>query len=174
MLASGMDRAQQNDVFGVFLTVRSRLAGLIYSRVRDYSITADLVQDTFLRLWERKSALRNVSDLAGYFLITGRNIASDHARRSRLAPVIADISQLEHIADPYPSAEQFVVGQQELARLQRVIDAMPPRARQVFVLSRIEGLTYVEIGNQLGISPKTVFSHMVVALERLQAGMQTS
>jgi RNA polymerase sigma-70 factor (ECF subfamily) len=115
-----------------------------------------------------------VSDLAGYFLITGRNIASDHARRSRLAPVIADISQLEHIADPYPSAEQFAVGQQELARLQRVIDAMPPRARQVFVLSRIEGLTYVEIGNQLGISPKTVFSHMVVALERLQAGMQTS
>src|SRR5690606_35461159 len=134
MLASGMDRAQQNVVFGVFLTVSSRLAGLIYSRVRDYSTTAVLVQDTFLRLWERKSALRNVSDLAGYFLITGRNIASDHARRSRLAPVIADIAQLEHIADPYPSAEQFVVGQQELARLQRVIDTMPARARQVFVL----------------------------------------
>lgn len=172
MLATGMDRTQQSDVFGVFLTIRSRLAGLIYSRVRDYSVTADLVQDTFLRLWERKSALRNVSDLAGYFLITGRNLASDHERRSRLAPVIADIAQLEHIADPHPSAEQLVAGRQELARLQQVIDAMPARARQVFVLSRIEGLTYVEIGRQLGISPKTVFSHMVVALERLQAGMQ--
>lgn len=48
---------------------------------------------------------------------------------------------------------------------------MPPRAREVFLLSRIEGLTYVEIGERLGISPKTVFGHMVVALERLRAQM---
>lgn len=46
---------------------------------------------------------------------------------------------------------------------------MPARAQQVFILARIDGLTYVEIGERLGISPKTVFGHMVVALERLRA-----
>jgi len=46
---------------------------------------------------------------------------------------------------------------------------MPPRAREVFMLARFEGLSYVEIGQRLDISPKTVFSHMVSALERLRS-----
>lgn len=64
-----------------------------------------------------------------------------------------------------------MIGRQELERLQMLVDALPPRCRDVFLLSRIEGLTFVEIGQRLHISPKTAFGHMVTALEKLKTGM---
>ncbi|WP_235938101.1 RNA polymerase sigma factor [Endobacterium cereale] len=153
--------------------VRARLTRVIYRRVRCTATTADLMQDTFLRFWERPNVLRDVADLAGYFMVTGRNLALDHERRKKIAPFVDGIEGLESISDPTPSAETATMDRQELRRLQVGIEKLPPQARQVFMLSRLEGLTYVQIGEQLGISPKTVFGHMVVALDRLRAEMKT-
>jgi RNA polymerase sigma-70 factor (ECF subfamily) len=122
-----------------------------------------------LRLWERRSILPAATDIAGYFIRTGRNLAIDHGRRQRIAPFVQGVEHLEAIADRTPSPEDYAISRHELQRLQRAIDGLPPRAREVFVMARLDGLSYVEIGTQLGISPKTVFSHMVTALERLKA-----
>ncbi|MGU3575103.1 RNA polymerase sigma factor [Brucellaceae bacterium C25G] len=152
----------------VFFEVRTRLTRVIYGCLNDRTETQDLVQDTFVRLWERKGLLNEVKDIKGYFIRTGRNIALDYRRRLRLAPVLIDVKELEWIQDLSPSVEQEIISRAELQRLRKIIEAMPPRARQVFILSRIEGMSYVQIGLELGISPKTVFNHMVTALERLQ------
>jgi RNA polymerase sigma factor (sigma-70 family) len=166
-----MDDIRRRDFLEVFLSVRERLAAAIQRRVECAATTADLTQDTFLRLWERPGLLRDVSDLAGYFVTTGRNLAADHERRRRIAPFVAGVDHLEYVADNRPSAEDVVLTRDELKKLQDIVNSLPPKCRQVFLLSRIEGLSYVEIGTKLGISPKTVFSHMVTALERLKAGM---
>jgi RNA polymerase sigma factor (sigma-70 family) len=166
-----MTSAHRPEILDTFLHVRTRLSAVIYQRVRCSATTADLLQDTFLRFWERRSLLREVADLAGYFMTTGRNLALDHQRRKRIAPFVDGIDGLEAVSDPSPSAEQVAISTGELRRISAVIDNMPPRARQVFLMSRIDGLTYAEIGTHLGISSKTVFSHMVVALERLRSEM---
>ncbi|MDM9625256.1 RNA polymerase sigma factor [Rhizobium sp. S152] len=168
-----MTRAHPPEILDTFLHVRTRLSAVIYRRVRCSATTADLLQDTFLRFWERRWLLREVADLAGYFMTTGRNLALDHQRRKRIAPFVDGIDGLEAVCDPSPSAEQIAIGINELRRISAIIDNMPPRARQVFLMSRIDGLTYTDIGTQLGISPKTVFSHMVVALERLRSEMMS-
>ncbi len=166
-----MDDIRRNDFLVIFLSIRDRLTAVIQRRVTCSATAADLTQDTFLKLWERRNLLRGVSDLAGYFVTTGRNLAADHERRRRISPFVAGIEHLEHVADNRPSAEDIMLSRDELRRLQEIVDALPPKCRQVFLLSRLEGLTYVEIGARLGISPKTVFSHMVTALQRLKAGM---
>ncbi|MBO9126621.1 MULTISPECIES: RNA polymerase sigma factor [unclassified Rhizobium] len=166
-----MTSAHRPEILDTFMNVRTRLSAVIYRRVRCPATTADLLQDTFLRFWERRSLLREVADLAGYFMTTGRNLALDHQRRNRIAPFVDGIDGLEAVSDPSPSAEQIAIGIHELRRISAIIDDMPPRARQVFLMSRVDGLTYAEIGTHLGISPKTVFSHMVVALERLRSEM---
>ena len=48
---------------------------------------------------------------------------------------------------------------------------MPAPCREIFLLVRVEGLTYVQIGERLGISPKTAYSRMVRALDLLKLGM---
>lgn len=167
-----MERAEHPEILDTFMGVRTRLTRVIYRRVNCQATTADLLQDTFLRFWERPGLLREVADLAGYFMITGRNLALDHERRRKIAPFVDGIDGLETISDPTPSVEASTISRQELLRVQAALDRMPPRARQVFLMSRIDGLTYVQIGERLGISPKTVFGHMVVALERLRAEMK--
>lgn len=167
-----MYSARHPEILETYLGVRARLTRVIYRRVHCSATTADLLQDTFLRFWERPGLLRDVADLAGYFMITGRNLALDHERRRKIAPFIDGIDGLETISDPTPSVEASTISRQELLRVQAALERMPARARQVFILSRIDGLTYVEIGERLGISPKTVFGHMVVALERLRADMK--
>ncbi len=164
-----MDSADQPEILEIFMGVRARLTRVIYRRVHCSATTADLLQDTFLRFWERPGLLRDVVDLAGYFMTTGRNLALDHERRRKIAPFVDGIGGLESICDSTPSVEEATISRQELLRVLAALERMPPRAQQVFMLSRIDGLTYVEIGERLGISPKTVFGHMVVALERLRA-----
>ncbi|WP_367353639.1 RNA polymerase sigma factor [Agrobacterium pusense] len=164
-----MESANRPEILETFMCVRSRLTRVIYRRVHCSATTADLLQDTFLRFWERPGLLRGVVDLAAYFMITGRNLALDYERRRKIAPFVDGIDGLESVGDPAPSAEAATISRQELLRVQAALERMPPRARQVFILARIDGLTYIEIGVRLGISPKTVFGHMVVALDRLRA-----
>ena len=166
-----MERVHQDILLDIFLSIRSRLSATIYNRVRCRATTADITQDTFLRLWERRSLLPAATDLAGYVVRTGRNLAIDHGRRQRIAPFVHGVAHLEMIADRTPSPEDHAISRRELELLQRAIDDLPPRARQVFIMARLDGMSYVEIGAQLKISPKTVFSHMVTALERIKAGL---
>jgi RNA polymerase sigma-70 factor (ECF subfamily) len=163
-----MESANHPEILETFMGVRSRLTSVIYRRVHCSATTADLLQDTFLRFWERPGLLRDVVDLAAYFMITGRNLALDHERRRKIAPFVDGIEGLESICDQAPSAEATTISRQELLWVQAAVERMPARAQQVFILARIHGLTYVEIGERLGISPKTVFGHMVVALDRLR------
>jgi RNA polymerase sigma-70 factor (ECF subfamily) len=167
-----METAHSRDLLEVFLSLRERLYLSIAKVVRSQTAAEDLVQDTFLRLWERRAFLPHALILPGYVVRTGRNLAIDFKRRERIAPFIEGVEMLEFLADTTPSPEHRAIAAQNLKSLSHAIAALPPRAREVFVLARIEGMTYVEIGERLGISPKTVFSHMVVALERLEAFRQ--
>ena len=76
------------------------------------------------------------------------------------------------VSRPGPHAEQVVLTRQELAILQQAVDELPPRCREVFVLARLEGPTYAQIGTRLGISPKTAFSHTVKALAHLHSRLE--
>ncbi|MEB2844629.1 sigma-70 family RNA polymerase sigma factor [Rhizobiales bacterium RZME27] len=164
-----MHSALTPDLLGTFLSLRKRLLSTISRLVHSHAIAEDLAQDTFVRLWERRATPIDPGHLQNYVLRTGRNLAIDFRRRERIAPFVHGIEHLDFIADHTPSPEDAAIGKQKLLTLSAAIEALPPRARQVFVMARIDGLTYVEIGKKLGISPKTVFSHMVSALEKLDS-----
>lgn len=164
-----MHSALTPDLLGTFLSLRKRLLSTISRLVHSHATAEDLAQDTFVRLWERRSTPIDPAHLKNYVLRTGRNLAIDFRRRERIAPFVQGIEHLDFIADPIPTPEDTTIDRQQLRALSAAIDALPPRARQVFIMARIDGLTYVEIGRQLDISPKTVFSHMVAALEKLDS-----
>lgn len=164
-----MQSALTPDLLGTFLSLRKRLLSTISRLVHSHATAEDLAQDTFLRLWERRAVSIEPGHLQNYVLRTGRNLAIDFQRRERIAPFVHGIEHLEFVADTVPTPEDTAIARQKVQALSAAIEALPPRARQVFTMARIDGLTYVEIGTALGISPKTVFSHMVTALEKLDS-----
>lgn len=77
-------------------------------------------------------------------------------------------SDLAELSSPEPSHEQRIATQQELALLQRVLLGLPPRCRQIYLLNRIEGMSYTEIAEHCGISVKAVEKHISKALKLLR------
>lgn len=71
--------------------------------------------------------------------------------------------------DPTGDPERALMGVQRLRAVRAEIDAMPPRRREVFLLHRIDELTYPQIAKRLGISVKAVEKHMSLAIKQLAA-----
>jgi len=110
-----------------------------------------------------------IAHLGAYLFRVARNLVIDHRRRqSASIEVKIDDSELQAIADPQPNAESQLVTRDELRRMDRIVAAMPARPREVFRLSRIEGLSFAEIARRLGISRQTVHEHMMRALLAIQ------
>jgi RNA polymerase sigma factor (sigma-70 family) len=124
----------------------------------------DMAQDAYLRLLKYEGATDIQSPPAMLFRIAG-NVAADHVRAAALRHRgrCVDIDVVE-LASEQPSAERELSGEQSLAALRRAIAELPPKCREVFLLSRVNGLTYAAIAVRCGISVKTVEKHISRAL----------
>lgn len=133
--------------------------------------SADLVQEAFLRTAEA-GRTSNIGSPFGFVLRVARNGVVDRLRsHTRWAKLMSEPISQDHWPDPSPDAERRVIASERLQRALACVDAMPPRRREVFLLHRLEGLTYVKIAKRLGISPKTVEDHMSAAMLQLSRGM---
>lgn len=134
----------------------------------------DDAEDIAQESWARIAAAvardeSRIGNFGAYLFRVARNLVVDHYRRQSTSPETnVDASELQAIADPRPSAESQLITHDELRRMDRIVAAMPARPREVFRLSRIEGLSFAEIARRLGISRQTVHEHMTRALLAIQ------
>lgn len=160
------------DVNALFRTYRQRLVHFVQRRKLSWHLADDIVQDTFLRVVATPS-LPEQRFAQSYLYRTANNLVIDHFRRERIISFVSEPDMaFELIADDRPSPEQIAWSRQELRQLQAALDALPQDLRAVFVLARVEGKTYVEIGKKLGIPSQTAFSRMVKALTLVKDAMQ--
>lgn len=95
------------------------------------------------------------------------NVVRDRARREAHAPREASAAEPDAIAAD-DSPEQHASDQQALARARSAILGLPPRCRAVYLMHRVEGLSYPEIARRCGISTKAVEKQMSNALRALR------
>jgi RNA polymerase sigma-70 factor (ECF subfamily) len=121
----------------------------------------ELTQDIFLRLWRNRAKLPHLENFPGYVFVVTRNRANSALKAQLLGSEEINDDRLSSLlTDPSRSLEN-----KELAAiLDEGIDALPPRRREVFLLSRLEEQTYEAIAERLGISRSAVRQHIVEAL----------
>lgn len=133
--------------------------------------SADLVQDAFLKTIEAGRTTK-IESPVGFLFRVARNSVIDRLRkRSRWSRLMSDADAPGEQADLSPGVERSLIASERLSVALACIDAMPSRRREVFLLQRIEGLTYVKIAKKLGISAKTVEAHMSAAMLQLSREM---
>jgi len=91
------------------------------------------------------------------------NLSAEQARRAKRSNVVAADVDLHNVIDPTPTADDVLAGQQRLRRLELGMRRLPPRSREVFLLHRSEGLSYLQIASQLHISVSMVEKHIARA-----------
>ncbi len=132
--------------------------------VGDIAQAEDIAQECMVKLWNHKDKLGDGS-VRGYFFTMIRNKSIDHLRKVKPQTVDLDSQQ---IAERNIDVLEF----EELKdKVHYLIDGLPDRCRQVFVLSRFEEMSYQEIADQLNISKKTVENQISKALNVLRKGL---
>lgn len=136
----------------------------------------DVLHDAFIRylLAARQTPIEQPN---AYLRRVAQSVLIDHFRQSgRFCSLdepdslaAAHESPTEHFA---PSAEHLADMQQRLVALQRIIDCLPPRCREVFWLARIEGHRQIDIARMLNISLSAVERHLIRALLDLRSARE--
>jgi len=131
----------------------------------DGDAAEDVVQQTFVRLWERREQLRLAGSLRGFLYRVARNLCFDKLRRSKARERAAERAKsVSAIPSPY---EQVAEGELT-AIIEKAIDALPERGREVFRLVRYQGLSHREVAETLDLAPQTVANHLGMALADLR------
>ncbi len=134
----------------------------------DADAAHDIVQETFVRVWNHRSSVRPSLPILAYLFRIGRNLLYDRAKHASVRKRFElDIPRSTVSAgdDPDESLQAKML-QEKLSEV--VTTALPSRCREVFLLSRMEGMSNAEISAHLGISVKTVENQITRALRILR------
>jgi RNA polymerase sigma-70 factor (ECF subfamily) len=127
----------------------------------------EVVQLTFIRLWEKRENLSSEYSLSAQIFRIAGTILIDQLRKEAVGK-----KHLTVVENDY--AMQNEVNQPEMHHaLEQAIEQMAPVRRKVFKLSKVEGYSYKEIAEMLSISPKTVENHISQALKQLRAAFSS-
>ena len=129
----------------------------------DIAASEDIVQDCFVKLWQQE-AKRDITDKRAFLYSTVRNACIDTLRRQHPEMTSIDPSDLEEVI----SDEEAVDRSEQEAKVWEIIDALPDRCREVFLMAKRDGMTYNEIAEALNISVKTVEHQISKAMKKLR------
>lgn len=152
-----------------------RLQAYVRGKVSNRQDAEDIAQESWARMAAATRSDRGaVENVWSYLFRIARNLVIDHRRRAAsMVEVEVDEAVMERVAEARPDPESALITRTELLRMDRIMAAMPARPREVFRLSRIEGLSFAEIGRRLGTSRQTVHEHMTRALLAIQIAAET-
>ncbi|RYG33754.1 MAG: sigma-70 family RNA polymerase sigma factor [Burkholderiales bacterium] len=123
---------------------------------------ADLTQDTFCRLLERKP-VEAPQNTRAFLAVVARRLLIDDVRRRDVEQLYLREIASTNVAIDELTPERIVAATMELVALLEILSALPQAAKQAFLLSSLDGLTHLEIAERLGISDRTVKRHIARA-----------
>jgi RNA polymerase sigma-19 factor, ECF subfamily len=128
---------------------------------------ADLAQDTFVRVLgsrELQTAEQLQEPRAFLVTVAGRLVSNHFRRRSLEQAWLETLAALPQEQTPSPEVQTSLL--QSLHEVDAMLDGLAPRVRQAFLLAQLEGCTYAQIAERLGISVRTVKRYMAEAYEQ--------
>lgn len=122
---------------------------------------ADLAQDTFVRVLQKRER-EDWREPRAYLTTIARGLLINRHQRQALERAYLDVlASLPEQQSPSPESRLLVL--EALIQIDRLLRGLPSQVRSAFLLSQLEGLTYAQIAERLGISTRTVKRHMVLA-----------
>ena len=143
-----------------------RLYGYALTLTKDHAEAEDIVQNVFLRAWEKRKKMHITTSLQNYLYKSVRNEFLNQYKKSR-STMILEQKYFEALDKATYNRDENEF-QTTLAHIAREIQNLPPKCREVFIMSRKEGLTNQEISEYLNISVKTVEAQITKAFTVLR------
>ena len=168
------DGKRPSVLVAAYMEKRTNLLRFFALRTSSSSEAEDIVQEIYLRIAALDDA--SVENPVGYLYRLGANVLLDRVRARQRSTARDDAyyrtfqaGSSEEAESDAPSPEVVWESRARLERVLAVVERMPPRRKQVFVMHKIDGLSYAEIAEALRISRSAVEKLMMAALRDLLA-----
>lgn len=168
------DGEETNALLAAYLAKRQNLVRFFTVRTGSAAEAEDIVQDIFVKIAGLDGAA--IENPSAFLYKLGTNVLLDRVRARRrglaredayFAIQVGDGGSASDPAVASPSPEHAWEFKRRLAEVMRVVNEFPPQRRRVFVMHKVEGLSYGEVAESLGISKSAVEKHMTAALRTL-------
>lgn len=150
----------------LYLTYYSKLVRFAKEFVQQEEDAENITQDVFADLWEKRDFITHIENMNAYLFRLVRNRCVDYLRHKVFEQRYVESLQLSCEEDAIEDHDTEIL-------IHAAINSLPKRCRDIFLLSRVEGLKYREISEHLGISVNTVECQMGIALKKLRMKLDT-
>lgn len=166
--STAVDLSPQHEIHALYSSHHGWLVSWLKWRIGCLDNANDLAQDTFLRVIEKSISPAQINEPRALLSTIAHGLMVDHVRRKDLEQ--AYLQAIAHLPNRLiPSPEDQLIFLETLIQIDKIFKDLKPIVREVFLLSRLEGMTYPEIATRLGVSLRTVESHMASALRHVLA-----
>lgn len=150
----------------LFFDYQPRLVHFLVGLTHDKEVSRDIAQDLFFALWKDREKLNEVRSFSSYLFQMARFTVYDYFDRLAVSEKYTNDFLLE--ASFSQSHEEALFALELQAIIDRAVEHMSPQRKQVYQMSREQGLSNDEIATRLGINKRTVENHLTTALAILR------
>ena len=141
-----------------------RLYGFVFRYIKQEADTEEIVQEVFMKIWQSRDKINIYSSFESFLFTIAHNATVNLLKkRATEQKYVEHVKSLQHIDEIYELTDE--IHYKELKqKFQGLFNELSPRQKEIFQLSREEGLSHKEIAEKLGISVHTVKNHLVTTL----------
>lgn len=170
-----LQEGDENAYKQIYLHYYERLCIFLLNYTRDRALAEDLVQESLLKLWTNREQLQSAGSLNSYLYRLTYNRFIDYCRKEKYIDRELEEFRSESLYELIEENDEEY--QSRLEKVKKAIEELPPRCKEIFIMSKQRGMSYKEIAAQLEITNKTVENQIGKALaiirERVKSNLFT-
>lgn len=141
--------------------------------VRSKEIAEEVVSDVFLDVWRNRAKIDEIKNMKAWLVTLTHNKAISYLRKEEKLDYTISCDRIETVQIPssLQTPDDQIISSEEIAKINNIIQTLPPKCKMVFLLAKIEHLPYKEISKLLNISVKTINLHVAKALESISMAL---
>ena len=163
-LAAGREEA--------FTQLYLRYSPTIYSAlmvyIKDEHQADDLLQNVFVRFWEKRAELPAIQNIENYLFILARNLVLNHIKRRAIEENVHQVLR-SRMPESANSTDNRMLELEYKRLLQEAIDALPAQQKQVYLMATEDAMSYDDIATQMELSKLTIKKHLELARKSIRA-----
>lgn len=170
-----MTRVSEETIFkSLFDKEYVKLCRYAYTYMQDAQLAEDVVQDTFIKIWEQKRELIAAPNIRFYLITAVKNNCISAIRKQKAQLMVFTETAPEPEPEPAFHIEIVETEDPQVKKITEALNLLPPKCKEVFLLVKLHGLSYKDAAATLGLSVKTIENQMGKAIKVLRESVTFS
>jgi len=154
-----LKEGDEHAFFEIYHLYKEQIGYRLLRLLRSDELAEEVLQDVFMKVWSGRKSIDETLSFKAYLHRIAQNLVIDLMRRATKERTIYD-HIMATTSELYSHIEENIFKKENEQLLYQVIDMLPPQRKKVFLLFKIEGKSYKEISEELGISASTIKEHI--------------